>query len=204
MAGDGAAAQAVGAARVPACCSGRSAAAGWCAEPAASVPARPAAAAAARPGGAARGGTSCRPAAAIPAPLVYTSPVAGPLRVLRGFDRVRSPYAAGHRGVDLAAPGGRVLAAAAGMVTFAGPVAGRGVVVVAHRDGIRTEYEPVRARVTVGAAVAAGTVLGQVVGRHPGCAPADCLHWGARRAGAYLDPLLLLRPLGPVRLLPDP
>ena len=29
-----------------------------------------------------------------------------------------------------------------------------------------------------------------------------CLHWGARRGDTYLDPLSLLRPLGPVRLLP--
>ncbi len=150
------------------------------------------------------GGPTGRPGGVVAQPVDYAPPVDGRLRVLRGFDLVLSPYAPGHRGVDLAAPGGRVMAAAAGTVTFAGPVAGRGVVVVEHRDGIRTEYEPVRPSVTVGAVVGRGTPLGQVAGRHPGCAPADCLHWGARRGATYLDPLLLLRPLGPVRLLPDP
>jgi hypothetical protein len=29
-----------------------------------------------------------------------------------------------------------------------------------------------------------------------------CAAWGARRGDIYLDPLELLRPLGPVRLLP--
>ena len=137
-------------------------------------------------------------------PVDYTPPVDGALRVLRGFDLMLLPLRRGHRGVDLAAPGGRVLAAAAGTVTFAGPVAGRGVVVLEHRDGIRTEYEPVRPSVRVGAVVGRGTPLGEVAGRHPGCVPADCLHWGARRGDTYLDPLLLLRPLGPVRLLPGP
>jgi hypothetical protein len=48
--------------------------------------------------------------------------------------------------------------------------------------------------------VAAGAVLGVVVGRHLGCV-ASCLHWGARRGATYIDPLSLLS-VGPVRLLP--
>ena len=70
-----------------------------------------------------------------------------------------------------------------------------------HPDGIRTEYEPLAPAVHAGAGVAIGTVLGVVRGRHAGCSSA-CLHWGARRGEAYLDPMSLLRPLGPVRLLP--
>ncbi len=51
--------------------------------------------------------------------------------VVAGFDPPLSAYGAGHRGVDLAgAPGQQVRAAAAGRVTFAGSLAGRGVVVV--------------------------------------------------------------------------
>jgi murein DD-endopeptidase MepM/ murein hydrolase activator NlpD len=87
-------------------------------------------------------------------------------------------------------------------VTFAGPVAGRGLVVVLHADGVRTEYEPVRVLVSRGAPVRAGVVLGRVAGTHGSCAPGRCLHWGARRGADYLDPLLLLRALGTVRLLP--
>jgi murein DD-endopeptidase MepM/ murein hydrolase activator NlpD len=90
------------------------------------------------------------------------------------------------------------------VVTFAGPVAGRGVVVIAHPDGVRTEYEPVQPQVEVGAAVQGGEPIGRLAGRHPGCAPRRCLHWGARRGDTYLDPMSLLRPLGPVRLLPWP
>jgi murein DD-endopeptidase MepM/ murein hydrolase activator NlpD len=134
--------------------------------------------------------------------VVYTAPVR-PVRVARGFEPPPGPYAAGHRGVDLAVPaGGVVRSAAAGTVSFAGAVAGRGVVVVRHADGISTEYEPVRARVAAGATVGSGQVLGRVAGSHGTCPPDRCLHWGARRDGVYLDPLALLRPLGPVRLLP--
>lgn len=135
----------------------------------------------------------------------YMAPIAGPLRVLRPFQSPPTPYAAGHRGVDLGARvRADVLAAGAGRVTFAGTVAGRGVIVIAHPDGIRTEYEPVRALVAVGQAVARGQPIGRVSGQHGACPPAQCLHWGARRGEVYLDPLSLLRPLGPVRLLPWP
>ncbi|MEP6851225.1 MAG: M23 family metallopeptidase [bacterium] len=142
----------------------------------------------------------------LPAPSVglgtmYRSPV-DQLRVLRPFQPPRTQYGPGHRGVDLAlAAGGLVRAAATGVVSFAGPVAGRGVVVVLHPDGIRTEYEPVAAAVQRGAAVAAGQTIGTLRGLHAGCA-GPCLHWGARRGEVYIDPLGLLRPLGPVRLLP--
>ena len=147
--------------------------------------------------------------AAAPAPrgpadaaVHYSAPVA-PVRVLRAFDPPPSPYAAGHRGVDLATrPGASVRAAGDGVVGFAGSVAGRGVVVVRHPDGISTEYEPLQVAVRSGTVVRRGDVLGTVSGRHAPCAPGACLHWGARRDGHYLDPLLLLRPLGPVRLLP--
>ena len=49
-----------------------------------------------------------------------------------------------------------VLAALPGAVTYAGSLAGRGVVVVDH-GATRTTYEPVAATVTVGTPVAAGT-----------------------------------------------
>jgi murein DD-endopeptidase MepM/ murein hydrolase activator NlpD len=135
----------------------------------------------------------------------YTAPIAGPLRLLRPFEPPPTPYAAGHRGVDLGtALGAEVLAAASGRVTFAGSVAGRGVVVIAHPDGIHTEYEPVHAWVAAGQAVARGQPIGRVSGQHGAWPPGRCLHWGARRGDVYLDPLLLLHRLGPVRLLPWP
>jgi murein DD-endopeptidase MepM/ murein hydrolase activator NlpD len=137
------------------------------------------------------------------APGAYVAPVTGAIRILVAFSPPATRYGAGHRGVDLAlGPGASVLAAGAGVVRFAGLVAGRGVVVVDHRDGVSTEYEPVSAAVGVGQRVKAGQRIGRLQGLHPPCSPQSCLHWGARSGDAYLDPQSLLRPLGPVRLLP--
>ncbi|WAX57575.1 M23 family metallopeptidase [Jatrophihabitans cynanchi] len=141
-------------------------------------------------------------AAGSPAAVSYAPPVA-PLQVVRGFVPPSTQWGPGHRGVDLAtSPGEPVRAAGAGTVSFAGRVAGRGVVVIAHAGGVRTEYEPVTPLVRAGATVLRGAAIGRVHGTHGGCAPGRCLHWGARRGDAYFDPLGLLRPLGPVRLLP--
>jgi murein DD-endopeptidase MepM/ murein hydrolase activator NlpD len=149
--------------------------------------------------------TPPRAAGLSPRPVVtsYSAPLTGQLVVVHGFDPPPTPYAAGHRGVDLCSPAGAtVLAAATGRVRFAGPVAGRGVVVIVHPDGITTEYEPVTPLVAAGAPVARGQPIGLVHGSHNDCPPDRCLHWGARRNGSYFDPMTLLRALGPVRLLP--
>ena len=117
------------------------------------------------------------------------------------FDPPDTRWGAGHRGVDLrGSPGQPVRAAMGGRITFAGSLAGRGVVVVDH-GGTRTTYEPVDATVSVGDTVAAGDRLGrlQLGGSH--CFPAACLHWGWRHGDTYLDPLTLVG-AGPVRLLP--
>ena len=138
---------------------------------------------------------------AIPAVVAYRPPVAGgALEVVRGFDDV-GRYDPGHRGVDLRASGA-VVAAATGTVTFAGQVAGRGVVTVLHADGVRTSYEPVTPSVMTGDPVAPGAVIGAVHGTHGAFPPGTVLHWGARVGDRYVDPLSLLAPLGPVRLLP--
>jgi murein DD-endopeptidase MepM/ murein hydrolase activator NlpD len=132
----------------------------------------------------------------------FTWPLVPPHPVLRPFEPPATPYGSGHRGVDLAGgPGTPVLAAGDGTVVFAGAVAGRGVVSVDHRGGVRTTYEPVVPVVTAGQRLTAGTELGRLLPGH--CAPA-CLHWGARRGVEYVDPLGLLgRPsAGGVRLLP--
>ena len=128
----------------------------------------------------------------------WVLPLAGPPQVARGFDPPASPYGAGHRGVDLrATTGAAVSAAGAGRVSYAGLLAGRGVVVVVHGD-LRTTYEPVVAAVHVGQPVVAGQLLGRLAGGH--CAP-SCLHWGLLRGTIYLNPLLLVGPVR-VRLLP--
>jgi murein DD-endopeptidase MepM/ murein hydrolase activator NlpD len=124
-----------------------------------------------------------------------------PLSVTRPFQPPPTPYAAGHRGADLAgAPGQPVRAAAAGRVSYAAVLAGRGVVVVMH-GALRTTYEPVTALVHTGDAVAAGAPIGTLETGHAGCPVAACLHWGLLRDEVYLDPLAMLGPQ-PVRLLP--
>ena len=80
--------------------------------------------------------------------------------------------------------------------------AGRGVVVVAHPGGLRTTYEPVEPAVRAGQQVAAGSVLGRLAAAPRHCGEAPCLHWGARRGEAHVDPLALLVPAAPPVLLP--
>jgi murein DD-endopeptidase MepM/ murein hydrolase activator NlpD len=126
--------------------------------------------------------------------------------VVRGFDAPSPDWNPGHRGVDLPGePGQPVYAAGGATVVFAGLLAGRPVVSLAHPGGLRTSYEPVRAAVRVGQPVTASTVLGELVAGHPGCRAAACLHWGAMwgpASGAhYVDPLGLLEST-PIRLKP--
>jgi murein DD-endopeptidase MepM/ murein hydrolase activator NlpD len=155
---------------------------------------------------------------AIVALAVVSAPVARaedarldwPLRprpaVLRVFDAPSPNWNRGHRGVDLAGvPGQPVYAAAEGTVVFAGELAGRPLVSIAHPGGLRTSYEPVQPSVRVGQFVDAGAVIGRVQAGHDGCAAAACLHWGAMWGAAsradYVDPLGLLAST-PIRLKP--
>ncbi|MFD5077086.1 murein hydrolase activator EnvC family protein [Streptomyces sp. NPDC058371] len=147
--------------------------------------------------------------ASVPA-IGRTWPVGVRPLVLRGWEPPATAYGRGHRGVDLAAaPGTPVRAVAPGRVSFAGRVAGRGVVSVelsgTGDPPLRTTYEPVLPSVKKGDEVAAGDALGVVEATGTHC-PEACLHWGLLRADLYLDPLLLLPPWllhrGPSRLLP--
>jgi hypothetical protein len=132
----------------------------------------------------------------------FVAPLPAPLTVLSGFDPPAQPWLPGNRGVDLAATAGEpVVAAADGVVLYAGLLAGRGVVSIDH-GGIRTTYEPVDPAVARGAPVRRGQVIGRVAAVADGCGPpGGCLHWGAIRGDAYLDPLSLLA-APQVRLLP--
>ncbi|GAA1620889.1 hypothetical protein GCM10009744_04770 [Kribbella alba] len=121
--------------------------------------------------------------------------------VVRGFEQPAKPWLSGHRGVDLAGkPGQPVLSATAGKITYAGQLAGRGVVVVSNGP-TRTTYEPVVPAIQLGATVSPGTQLGRLSAAASHCAPAACLHWGLRQSTLYLNPLSLLRSRT-VRLLP--
>jgi hypothetical protein len=144
-------------------------------------------------------GAPAPPAAANDGPWGW--PLAVAHEVSRAFAPPVSAYGAGHRGVDLpSVPGAPVRASAAGRITYAGLLAGRGVVVVTH-GSLRTTYEPVAPTVRVGQLVALGEVVGGLSAGHAGCPAAACLHWGLRRGEEYLDPVRLVE-RGPVRLLP--
>lgn len=133
----------------------------------------------------------------------FVLPVPPPPRVLTPFRPPAQRYGSGHRGVDLAvAVGGPIRAAGAGRVVYAGQLAGRGVISIEHASGLRTTYEPVTPTVSAGQQVAAGDPIGRLQAGHAPCAPASCLHWGARLPDdSYLDPMSLLTGLR-VRLLP--
>ncbi|OBG81292.1 peptidase M23 [Mycobacterium sp. E802] len=126
--------------------------------------------------------------------------------VTRQFDAPSPNWTRGHRGVDLAAvPDQPVYAAGPGTVVFAGVLAGRPVISLAHPGGLRTSYEPVQATVRPGQTVTAGQLVGTVLTGHPGCPAAACLHWGAMWGTAaradYVNPLGLLAET-PIRLKP--
>lgn len=137
-------------------------------------------------------------------------PVGSRPTLLRGWEPPATAYGPGHRGVDLAAPPGTVVRAAApGRVSFSGKVAGRGVLSITltgtGQPPLRTTYEPVTAVVAEGDEVAAGQVVA-VLGPGPFHCAGGCLHWGLLRGETYLDPLSLLPDdllgRGPARLLP--
>jgi murein DD-endopeptidase MepM/ murein hydrolase activator NlpD len=122
--------------------------------------------------------------------------------VVERFSPPSSAWGPGHRGVDLLGrPGAPVVAARAGRVTFAGRLAGRGVVVVSH-GARRTTYEPVTAAVSLGQQVDEGERLGLLESHAAShCWPQSCLHWGLIASDRYLDPLTLVSDHR-VRLLP--
>lgn len=130
-------------------------------------------------------------------PLGYADPV-----IVRAFDPPAEPWQTGHRGVDLAGIDGQsVYASGDGVVTYAGLVAGVGVVTVIHGE-LRTTYQPVAAAVRAGEFVETGQQIGTLNRAGSHCAPSPCLHWGLLRGSDYLDPTSLIPPGGLPRLLP--
>jgi murein DD-endopeptidase MepM/ murein hydrolase activator NlpD len=150
-------------------------------------------------------GTGPASAVADPSPAAaetaWTWPVGPPVVMLEPFRAPPTPYAAGHRGVDLAAsPGDTVRAPAGGVVSFAGPVAGRPVLSIDHGDGVVSSIEPVNSSVAAGAVVGEGEPVGAVgTGGH--CDGA-CVHFGVRAHGQYVSPLLFLGGVPRAVLLP--
>jgi murein DD-endopeptidase MepM/ murein hydrolase activator NlpD len=121
----------------------------------------------------------------------FSWPVRG--RVIRGFEPPPSPYEAGHRGIDIAAPfGSSVMASREGVVAFAGWVAGALFISIDHPDGVRTTYSWLsEVLVHKGQAVARREGVGRSGHGHPDI-PEPHLHFGARVGSDYIDPMLLL------------
>jgi murein DD-endopeptidase MepM/ murein hydrolase activator NlpD len=110
--------------------------------------------------------------------------------VLRRFQVGPQRWSRGHRGVDLAArAGAQVLSPTQGVVTYAGTLADRGVMVVQLPSGLRVTVEPVWPMVAAGTPVRGGDRIGIVEAGSTHCGSSTCLHWGVVSGGRYLDPL---------------
>ena len=137
-------------------------------------------------------------AAFAPAPAraagTWSWPVVGP--VIRGFDPPDTPFGSGHRGIDIAAAADTpVVAAEAGVVTFAGPVGGRLFVTIDHGGGLESTYSFLASlAVRRGAVVTAGQVIATSGTGHAGAAVPH-LHFGVKLADVYVDPLGYLGPV---------
>jgi murein DD-endopeptidase MepM/ murein hydrolase activator NlpD len=141
----------------------------------------------------------------VPAPQgAWAWPVRG--AVIRGFDPPDTPFGAGHRGIDIAvAPGTPILAVEAGTVSFAGRVGGELFVTIVHGGGLSSTYSWIASTtVRKDDVVSRGQPIG-TTGTGPPGASVPHLHLGAKLDGEYVDPLLLLAPLGVqdlIRLVP--
>jgi murein DD-endopeptidase MepM/ murein hydrolase activator NlpD len=116
--------------------------------------------------------------------------------VIRGFDPPASPFGSGHRGIDIAAPVGTpVYAAASGTVTFSGPVGGRLFVTVDHGAGLESTYSFLDSiAVRRGDVVSPGQAIARSGTGHAGDI-VPSLHFGVKLTDAYVDPLEYLGPV---------
>lgn len=135
-------------------------------------------------------------------------PVSGD--VITEYRNGTDPYATGqHRGIDISAPVGTpVVAAAGGDVRFSGTAGSSGLTIgIRTGDGYDTSYLHLSSlTVRAGAHVSAGERIGAVGTTGVRSAEAPHLHFGVRDAGTrhdYHDPLAFLPPPPPAPA-PDP
>jgi murein DD-endopeptidase MepM/ murein hydrolase activator NlpD len=128
-------------------------------------------------------------------------PVDGARQVVEPFRAPAHKYAAGHRGVDLAAPTGAVVRAPAdGIVAFRGVVVDRPLMTIEHAGGLVSTFEPLLSTLLPGDTVSAGDEIG-VVGTGGHAAPGS-VHLGVRLHGEYINPMLLFGDVPRAVLLP--
>jgi len=133
----------------------------------------------------------------------WVAPVAGATQsdVLQSFIPPQLPWSSAHRGIDLRAATGQVLAPAAGEVTFVGNVVDRPVITIRHSNGLLSSFEPVESEHRVGDVLEQGDEVGAISDAVSHCA-SPCIHWGVREPDAwhigssvrdlYIDPAFLL------------
>lgn len=115
---------------------------------------------------------------------LWAWPTQGPQLIVRDFQAPHTPWGPGHRGLDLAAEGTSLFAPTDGVVSFAGPVATRGVLTIRTPEGLLISLEPVEALVVEGEWVTKGQLVAVLQEGH--CATL-CLHLGLREKGEYLS-----------------
>ncbi len=121
---------------------------------------------------------------------LWAWPLAAPHPIARPYLAPATPYASGHRGIDVGASDGDVVRAPAdGVVHYSGFVVDRPVLSIAHGGGVISSYEPVSTVLAAGDLVRRGDVIGTLEAGH--CTSA-CLHLGVRVNGEYVSPLRFL------------
>lgn len=125
---------------------------------------------------------------------IWEWPQGREVAVREAFDPPAQRWLPGHRGVDLSGvDGDQLYAVDEGVVAFSGSIAGIGILSIAHEGGINSTYQPIDASVSKGDRVARGEPIGHLVEGMDHCAIGTCLHLGAKRGDAYLDPMFLLQ-----------
>lgn len=121
----------------------------------------------------------------------WLPPLGEPLRVSNPYRPPPTPYAAGHRGIDLpSAPGQELRAPTTGTVSFVGVVADKPVLSIRVDERTVVSFEPVaqgEPGLSEGAVVARGDIVGVV--SEGGHCEAECVHLGVRVDGEYVNPL---------------
>lgn len=122
----------------------------------------------------------------------WIPPIGSSLSVLQPFRAPAHRYAAGHRGLDLAAaPGDLVTVPIAGTVTFAGRVVNRDVVSLRIDGATIVSFEPVTGELEQGDEVIGGSLLGRV--SRGGHCDGACVHVGVRIDDSYVNPMRFFR-----------